>query len=254
MSRIKEIIKPVLVALFWVGVWTACAAIVNKSVILPSPFAVAKELGKLLVRRDFYKICALSLGRIFLGLMAGIAVGGALAVITRVWSVADKLLSPIVEIVKSTPVASIIILLLFLLKKDFVPMLAAALMVVPIIFMNVAKGIESAPKDRLEVASVYDFSRAEKLRLIYIPSVLPYFSAGARSALGLAWKAGIAAEVICTPKSSIGAMLYDSKIYLESELLFAWTAVVIIFSFAIEKLVIWLLGKLLKGGTADAEA
>ena len=65
---------------------------------------------------------------------------------------------------------------------------------------------------------------------------MPYFSAGALTSLGLAWKAGVAAEVLCTPKESIGKMVYDSKVYLETAELFAWTAVVVILSLALEKL------------------
>ncbi len=129
-------------------------------------------------------------------------------------------------------------------------MLASALMVVPIIFMNVKKGIESVPTDKAEVAQVYDFTPSKKLRLLYLPSALPYFYAGCRSALGLAWKAGIAAEVICVPKSSVGTMLYSAKIYLESEELFALTAVIVILSVIIEKIIILALGKLCKGGEA----
>ena len=114
--------------------------------------------------------------------------------------------------------------------------------------MNVRKGLDAVPNDRLEVAKIYDFSHSKKLRMLYIPSALPYFFAGCRSALGLAWKAGIAAEVICTPTSSIGTMLHSARIYLESEELFALTAVIIILSVIIEKALIFALGKLCKGG------
>ena len=86
-------------------------------------------------------------------------------------------------------------------------------------------------------------------------SVFPYFSAACRSALGLAWKAGIAAEVICYPKHSIGANLNNAKVYLESEELYAWTIVVIVISVLIEKGVVALLDLAMKkGGEERAEA
>ena len=62
--------------------------------------------------------------------------------------------------------------------------------------------------------------------------------------LGLAWKAGIAAEVLCTPKASIGKMVYDAKVYLESAEVFAWTLVVVLLSLLLEKI----LGSLLERG------
>ena len=67
---------------------------------------------------------------------------------------------------------------------------------------------------------------------------MPYFLAACRASLGMAWKAGIAAEVLCTPKEAIGTEIYLSKMYMETTDLFAWTLTVIILSVVIEKLLI----------------
>jgi NitT/TauT family transport system permease protein len=86
------------------------------------------------------------------------------------------------------------------------------------------------------MAKVYRLSRWQKLRHLYLPSMRPFFSAAALSSIGLAWKAGIAAEVICRPQFSMGRELYESKIYLEMPDLFAWTIAVILLSMALEQL------------------
>ena len=54
----------------------------------------------------------------------------------------------------------------------------------------------------------------------------------------MAWKAGIAAEVLAVPKQAIGTEIYFSKLWFETPTLFAWTIVIIILSFIIEKLLI----------------
>ena len=64
--------------------------------------------------------------------------------------------------------------------------------------------------------------------------MLPYFASGCATGLGLAWKAGVAAEVLCQPKLAIGTQLYRAKITLETPDLFAWTLVVIALSFVLE--------------------
>ena len=56
----------------------------------------------------------------------------------------------------------------------------------------------------------------------------------------------MAAEVLCLPKAAIGTQVYYSKIYLETPSLFAWTAVVIVLSMLLERIVRRLLG--VKGG------
>lgn len=249
-SGTKKFLRGIGVFIFWMLLWEIGSLIVGKAVILPSPVAVIKHLFGLLGESSFYVACFSSILRIFSGLLLGIIAGVLLAVLTKLSRFLDALFSPAVEVVKATPVASVIIVMLFVFTKGIVPMLAALLMVIPIIFMNVRRGIISVPKEKSEVAKIYGFGAGKKLRLLYLPSVIPYFSAGCKSALGLSWKAGIAAEVICTPNGSIGTKLYESKIYLQSEDLFAWTLVVVILSVIIEKLLLLLIGRAAREGDA----
>ena len=90
-------------------------------------------------------------------------------------------------------------------------------------------------------AMVFRLSRGKRLRSIYLPSVMSYFTGALTSGIGLAWKAGIAAEVICVTRDSIGKGLFQSKIYLETEDLFAWTAVVIVLSLILENALVALI-------------
>jgi NitT/TauT family transport system permease protein len=60
----------------------------------------------------------------------------------------------------------------------------------------------------------------------------------------MAWKAGIAAEVIAPTEKAIGTEIYFAKAYFETADLFAWTLTVIILSILIEKLLILGLSKL----------
>jgi NitT/TauT family transport system permease protein len=70
---------------------------------------------------------------------------------------------------------------------------------------------------------------------------MPYFRSACVTALGMAWKSGVAAEVLCQPRKAIGTQLYYAKIYLETENLFAWTAVVVLLSILMEKLFVGLM-------------
>ena len=96
------------------------------------------------------------------------------------------------------------------------------------------------------MADVFDFSVQRKIKMIYIPQVIPYFKTSCITGLGFAWKSGIAAEVISTPELSIGRKLYESKIYIETPELFAWTLTVIILSILAEKVFSTLLNRFIK--------
>ena len=66
------------------------------------------------------------------------------------------------------------------------------------------------------------------------------------ASIGLAWKAGVAAEIIAMPKNTIGTMIGEAKLYIESATMFAWTLTVILLSLVIEFLFTRLLGYLVK--------
>ena len=107
-------------------------------------------------------------------------------------------------------------------------------MVFPIVFSNVYQGIKNVDKDLLEVCRIYGIDKKKTLESLYVPSILPYFQSALLSSIGLGWKAGIAAEVLCTPVKSIGKAIFESKTYIEYVDLFAWTTAVIILSLIFE--------------------
>ena len=120
------------------------------------------------------------------------------------------------------------------------------LMVFPIFYENVRKGIEMCDQQLLEMADVFELSSFTLIRYIYTSSILPYFQSACSLALGLAWKSGIAAEVIGLPKFSIGEHLQQAKVYFDTADLFAWTLVIILLSTLLEKLVMYLIRMIIK--------
>ena len=77
--------------------------------------------------------------------------------------------------------------------------------------------------------------------------------AGCSTALGMSWKAGVAAEVIGVVGGSIGERLYEAKIYLETADLLAWTVVIVAVSALFERLFLALLRRgfaALRGGAS----
>ena len=71
---------------------------------------------------------------------------------------------------------------------------------------------------------------------LYFGGLFAYFRSACAIAIGMCFKAGIAAEIIGIPKGSIGEKLYNAKIYLETPDLFAWTFVIIAVSVLFEKI------------------
>ena len=244
----KNFISALIPPAFWLGVWQLAAWVVElklhskgNELLLPYPATVLSALVRLVGEGEFFLTVFTSLGRILLGLALGTAFGSLLAVLTCASRWADRLLSPAIRVVRATPVASFILLVLLWTGKDFVPTVISALMVVPVVWANLSRGIRETDRQLLELAKAYRFPLFKTVRLVYLPSLRPYFVSAITTATGLAWKSGVAAEVLCVPKASIGTQILNTKLYLEIPDLFAWTAVVVMLSLLLEKLLRFLL-------------
>lgn len=228
-------LKLLLPCLVWLGLWQLLAWRVGQSLLLPGPGEVVARLGSLALTGDFWSACLLTLGRVFLGGALGAVTGIAVASLSAWWAPAGWVLSPLMKIVRATPVASFILLIWLWAKSAWVPVIISALMSAPVVWAATAQGIADTDPQLLELGRAYRFSAWKAIRLIYIPSALSAVGTGCRTALGLAWKAGVAAEALCRPRVALGTQVYNAKLAMETADLFAWTAAVIGLSFLVEK-------------------
>ncbi len=234
MKILKKILSFVYPLFFWLFVWEGISLIVGREILLPSPISVIGKLCELVFEVEFHVSVLLTLVRVLGGYVLGVILGAILAIVAFYFSPIRSLLSPLFTVIRATPVASFIILALVWIGRNSIPSFTAFLMVMPIVYNSTLTGIASADRQLLEVAHIFEFGKLKKLRLLYLPSAIPFFLTGAKTSLGLAWKSGVAAEVLCALKYSIGGEIYNSKLYLETTELMAWTLCVIILSLLLE--------------------
>lgn len=229
-----KILCSALAILLWLIVWHIASVRLGKPLLLPTPISVAERLKELIVTHDFWRYTLRSLLRVLGGIVSGIGIAVLVSSLTAAFRPAEIVFAPLITVIKSTPVASFIILAMLWISDDILPVFISFLMVFPVIWANLHTALKSVPQPYLDLARVYRLPRFRSVRRIYVPHALPYFLSACRSSLGLAWKAGIAAEVLALPALSIGKLLNESKLYLETTDLFAWTVVVIVLSLWLE--------------------
>ena len=253
-SELLKAFRRLAVLAFWLAVWALAAAAIGKELLLPGPLQVARKLCTLAVKAAFWRTLSGSILRVLTGMFSAVILGMLVGLLTHKSVLARELLSPVMTLLKSTPVASFIILALVWLGRSIVPVFIAGLMVLPVVWANTAAGLAGIDPQLLELAQVYSLPRVRILRRIVWPSVLPHLRSAMRSALGLGWKAGIAAEVLTVPPYSIGKNIYEAKLYLETTELFAWTAAVVLLSFLIEHVLLRLVDRIGRKERAHAQA
>ena len=242
----------IVAVVLWLVLWQLAAMKIDRAVFLPAPLAVWNALKKLLVSAEFYQSIAGSLGNVMKGTVLACAVGILSAATAANIPFLKIFIGFPVRVMQATPVASFTILALFWLDAENLSVLVSFLMVLPLFYSNVLAGIEATDEKLLEMAQIFQVRRSSKIRFIYVPEVLPYFLSACSVAAGVAWKSGIAAEVIGVVRNTIGNHLYQSKIYLEMPELFAWTVVIICVSIIFEQGLLFLV-HLLENYMLDAE-
>ena len=242
-KTVFKCLKIAAVAVFWIGIWYLLYLVIDNSLLFPSMHHVLIRLAQMMSTSDFYITVAQSILRIFIGLVVAVILGALLAIPSAKSRIVHMFLSPLMTVLKATPVASFIILLLLWIGRDIAPAIISVCVVLPIIWTGVETGITETDKELMQMAKVYNMGALRKVRYIYVPQVMPYFISSIRSSIGLAWKAGIAAEVLSLPLISIGKQIFESKLNLETVDLFAWTLVAIVISVVIEKLMVVLVRK-----------
>jgi len=244
ISIIQNNLKKLLIMLFWISIWGIFSLIINREIYLPSPYSTLKALYKLLFLKSTYITIILSSYRTIFGFILSCVLGVSLGYICGVNTILHDLFYPLISIMRTIPVMSIIIIALMWFRDTNVPIFVAFLMCFPIVWTNTVMGIKNADIKLLEMCKLYNIKKIRIIQSVYFYSALPYIKAGMISALGIGWKVTSAAEVLSLPKYSIGRFLYDSKVYLEIPDLFAWTIVIIALSFIFEKILkmIFILG------------
>lgn len=236
MNRLKRYAVTALAVLFWLIVWEIAALKLNSKIILVSPVEAARRLLELVTVGEFWRSVLFSTGRVLLGFALGLTAGTALALISAKIGLVRALFSPLISVMKSIPVASFTILALIWVGSKNLSVLVSFLICVPIVCSNMLEGMDRLDPKLSEMADVFGIPPWRKFVGVYLSQLLPFFRSASRLSVGLCWKSGVAAEVIGIPDGSIGEKLYQSKVYLETADLFAWTAAVILLSSLCEKL------------------
>ena len=237
-------LKPIISILFVLFVWEIIALIINDEFFMPDVLETGESLVNILISGTFFKVIFTSFYRVGSGLILGIFFGALLAALCHKFDLLNTIVSPIISIMKATPVACIIVLLWIRMNYTEIAVFVVILMILPIVWQNVYDGFKAIDKSLIEVTKVFELTWLQRLRILIIPSILSYLLPAIITSVGLAWKAEIAAEIMTN--SNIGRLIYDFKtVSYDTASIFAWTVIIVSLSILFEKATKYFLGGLI---------
>lgn len=230
-----------IILIVWLAIWQLGAMVVGSNLLLPGPIDTAIALFGLLKDDGFYLDAAATIARCIVAIVLAVVLGFGLALSSYRHKIVRDVLALPVSLFKSIPVMAVAIYMILLLHPSNVPVLVCWVMCFPIVYTNLLTGLDSMDNSLLEMAKVYNISGRRKAKLIYVPSLYPYFSSAMSLMAGMSWKAVVTAEVLSIPKFSLGYELMNSKYYLNTDMLFAYVVAIIAISVAFERVVKYML-------------
>ena len=217
-------------SVIWIIIWQAAAWLAGSELLLPGPYDTLKALGRLLQEKAFYFNAGWTIGRCFLAVILSLGAGALASWGAYRFPPVRRLLSFPVAFFKAVPVMAVVIYIILLADSDWVAVIVCFLLCFPVVYTNLLEGLEAVASDFLELAAVCKIKGKERIRLFFIPGILPQIKSACELAAGLSWKAVVAAEVLSIPRYSLGYEMLNAKYYLETDILFAYIAVIVFLS------------------------
>lgn len=216
----KNIIPPIVAILIFLTIWQILASIgITK---LPGPLEIfTNERTRIYLMYPFFDRGGIdkglfwqtweSLKRVFIGYSLAAIVGISTGILIGTNPMINKALDPLFQFLRTVPPLAWVPIALAALQQNA----PAALFVIFItaiwpILINTAVGVQQIPQDYINVRRVLRLSRQKFFFKILLPSALPYIFTGLRIAIGLAWLAIIAAEIVMSGIVGIGFFIWDA--------------------------------------------
>lgn len=202
--------------------------------IVPEPLDTLWRLCNLLQQADSYEHILMTALRVLTGFSVALLIAVPWGMAAGRFSWIEAFSNPGISLLKSIPVVSIIIIVLFFFGSKLMPIVISLLVVVPIVYTNTLTGMKNMDVKLVQMTRIYGVGRWMQIKELYFKGILPYLFAGFEIGLGVAFKAVIAGEVISPPRYGIGASIWNAKLYIDLEGALAWTALALILSFILE--------------------
>ncbi|WP_016952316.1 nitrate ABC transporter permease [Anabaena sp. PCC 7108] len=217
-KQIPELVPPAIALGIFLALWQIFA--LTPGATLPGPIKVIQDTWVLILypfydkggidKGLFWQIFA-SLQRVAIGYFFAAVIGISLGVAIGINKTLSKALDPLFQLLRTVPPLAWVPISLAALRQNE----PAALFVIFItaiwpILINTAVGVKEIPQDYTNVAKVLQLSQKDYFLNILIPAALPYIFTGLRIAIGLAWLAIIAAEIVMSGIVGIGFFIWDA--------------------------------------------
>jgi taurine transport system permease protein len=225
-GRRRRIVLRVVALVVLYALWELAARTTRNPTFIPSPGAVWHQLVQTSTVHDgirgysghlLIEHLGVSLRRILIGSVIGIAGGLLLGVVMGTVSWIRVVTEPVVTFVRALPPLAYFSLFIIWFGIDETPKLwLLSIAALPPVAVATAAAVQSAPTGLVEAARALGAGKWQTTRDVVLPSALPEIFTGIRLAVGIAYSSVVAAETI-NGVPGIGGMVRDAQRYSQTD-------------------------------------
>jgi NitT/TauT family transport system permease protein len=203
-------------------------SIIYSQVLVPSPLETWHALTGIIHSGELTANLKVTFSRQITGLSLGLTIGIFTGLVAGIFKRVGLMLQPMITFLLSVPaIIFVTMAMVWFGMGTKMTIFLVALLVFPVMHTNTASGINSIEPQLKQMADVYRMPLLKKLSKIYLPGMRGHLVTGFALGLASSLRLTIMAEMLGAA-DGMGQRIYISRIYLETERLFAWVGVLLI--------------------------
>ncbi|MDL4817579.1 ABC transporter permease [Actinomadura opuntiae] len=224
-------------------IWEIAALVIGDTVTLPTVTETARTLTEYLTKpypevqgKTLVADALISTGRILAGFLLGTAAGLALGASMAGIRVVRELADPLIAVMRPLPPIAFIPLLVVWFGIGETSKIALIFFgVLPVVTVATLGALDAVPPDLLNASRSLGASQLRTMLHVRLRAAVPGVITGMRIAMGGAWTAIIAAEMIAAT-GGVGYLILQAGNYLQTPLIFSGIAEIAVLGFAFDGL------------------
>jgi len=233
-SKLLNIIITIIPFLCIILLWAIIACSIDNDKVLPTVSQTVKQFFNLFGFREFYSIYFTTLLRALISFCVSFVVAMGFAILAIKNSVVQKIISPIISVMRSLPTIAVVLLLIVWTNSQIAPVIVTVIVILPTVYINVKSALESVSKEQLQMCKAFNVSKKNVFKKVVMPQIAGEITYAIGGGLALNLKLMVAAEVIADTSKSIGKYLSLSKLYDQTVMMMALVMVTVVSGLIIE--------------------
>jgi len=233
-ARLLNIILPIVALGVVVVFWAVAALIIGNEFILPTVSDTLGALCSLCLSGEFYLAFLFTFLRSIAAFIFSFISAFLLAVLSNKFNNAERVISPLISVIRALPTIAVVLLLLFWTNSIIAPIIVTILVVLPTTYSHLKSALDTIDKSVPEASRVDGANEKQVFLYVEFPLIKHAVYSSIGGGISLNFKLMVAAEVLAQTANSIGYMLNTSKVYFEIASMLAIVVVTVIVGIIIE--------------------